>query len=625
MGMISGLIVLVSLSGGQFALPLGLPPLAEDPVLAKIAPDECLAYYSWSGVGDPNPRSKNQTEQMLAEPEVKEFVAGLGRALAGAIRKGAPATTQGQVLGMQGPKLMHVLLTHPTALFLSKLDVAANGADISGGAVIATGSETAAVQASLDAIEKVLLTGEVQSMGAKWHRWPAVRLTEPIEWGFRGEYLIVGIGTGSADAIDGRLNGRPPAWLTALKTKLPVERVSTVLYLNVKRILGAARPALTGPEERPLLDAIGLMNVTGLANVRTVATVGGLEGTGCVWKSWVQTERAPSGLLSIFGRKSLRTADLAAIPKDASFAAAARIDPARVYEAAMQVWKHFFSDAALSAGNDPKPAETFLGFRLKEDLFDTLGDTCCLYNSPGEGGLLLTGLTFVVSVKDANRLRKTNERLVALSSESGLTAGPTVKKTTFRGQRIYFLNSSGNEFFPLPLPFAWCVSDTHLIFSLSPQNIRSFLARDAQAGSLADIPAVAERLKSGDAAVLTYQDTAGTLKIVYPILQIMADITASSLQQEGLDLDIGLLPSLASIIRHVEPGVGTVTVESDGLIYVNRQSLPIGEALPNLTFLAGFSLASGVFVSPAVDRQTLRFRNFDGIIRVERLEPMPNR
>ncbi len=37
------------LLGGGVGLPLGLPPLAEDPLLARIAPEECLVYTSWSG------------------------------------------------------------------------------------------------------------------------------------------------------------------------------------------------------------------------------------------------------------------------------------------------------------------------------------------------------------------------------------------------------------------------------------------------------------------------------------------------------------------------------------------------------------------------------------------------
>jgi len=35
-----------------------------------VAPDECLFYTTWSATAAPTSASENQTEQLLAEPEV---------------------------------------------------------------------------------------------------------------------------------------------------------------------------------------------------------------------------------------------------------------------------------------------------------------------------------------------------------------------------------------------------------------------------------------------------------------------------------------------------------------------------------------------------------------------------
>ena len=43
-----------------------------------------------------------------------------------------------------------------------------------------------------------------------------------------------------------------------------------------------------------------------------------------------------------------------------------------------------------------------------------LGDAWCLYNSPGEGGLAVTGLTAVVQVKDRQRLAAIHAKLLAM-------------------------------------------------------------------------------------------------------------------------------------------------------------------------------------------------------------------
>jgi hypothetical protein len=235
--------------------------------------------------------------------------------------------------------------------------------------------------------------------------------------------------------------------------------------------------------------------------------------------------------------------------------------------------------------------EAVLGFRIKEDLLDTLGDSWCMYNSPGEGGLFITGLTIVVPLKNHDRLVTTNNHLVQMAR---LAAGAVqmtrpdpfsrrqtmeIKETTFQGQKIFSLNSNGMGTVFVP---AWCVTDTHLILSLSSQNIRAFLGRDPAAGSLAQLPAVAEKLTADAPVMLTYQDTAGMLKITYPLLQMFATAGFSEMQREGLDLNVSILPSLPSLLRHAEPGMSTLAREKDGLVYVNRRSLPVDLSLTSV-------------------------------------------
>jgi hypothetical protein len=65
-------IVLVFFNGGV-GLPLGIPPGQEDPVLARLAPEKCLFCLTWNGTAKPDPKSKNQTEQLLAEPEIQKL------------------------------------------------------------------------------------------------------------------------------------------------------------------------------------------------------------------------------------------------------------------------------------------------------------------------------------------------------------------------------------------------------------------------------------------------------------------------------------------------------------------------------------------------------------------------
>ena len=68
-------LMMMLLGGGGMGVPLGVPPLPEDPVLAKIAPEDCLLYFSSSGMAKPDSKSTNQTEKLFAEPEVQAAVA----------------------------------------------------------------------------------------------------------------------------------------------------------------------------------------------------------------------------------------------------------------------------------------------------------------------------------------------------------------------------------------------------------------------------------------------------------------------------------------------------------------------------------------------------------------------
>ena len=88
----------------------------------------------------------------------------------------------------------------------------------------------------------------------------------PITWGIskKGGYLLVGVGEGSLEGMLKRVHGKPPAWLTALRKQLPVERLSTVTYVNAKKLI-AQFGGLGGQRSLDAIAAAGLGNVTSLS------------------------------------------------------------------------------------------------------------------------------------------------------------------------------------------------------------------------------------------------------------------------------------------------------------------------------------------------------------------------
>jgi hypothetical protein len=443
--------LLLLLLGGHVGPRLSLPPLPEDPTLARMAPADPLWYFSWSGAREPDPKSDNQTEQILAEPEVRDFLQAVDKALTDAIRSGAPPTPQGKLLGAEGPKLIRALIAHPAAAFISKVSGGTEATEFSGGIVVRTGEETEQLKSILERLEQTIL-GAAKTIGdggtaAKWHKIPASADLPAIEWGFRGKYLIVAFGDESAEAIWNRRDGQPPAWLTTVKKKLAVERISTVHYVDVTKAFAVVKSLIRGVEARPVLSALGL------DKARQFATVSGLDRTGYVSKSWLQVDGEFAGMLGRLGPEPLTAADLAPIPKDASIAVAVRTNAARHWKSMLDGVRRIDAETGDELAYYIEQLEKSAGLRIKEDFLETLGDSLCIYNSPGEGGLLITGLTVVVPVKDHDRLVKTNEQFVnrvraANAPKPVDLPSFVVNKSTFKKQKIYSLAPTDSEFFP---------------------------------------------------------------------------------------------------------------------------------------------------------------------------------
>ena len=86
---LSCLVATIALAAdpGSKGLPFGIPPAPEDPVIARVAPPQCLFYVDWAGTASPSAGSSSETEKLLAEPEVQEFFNGMTRLLRRYLRK----------------------------------------------------------------------------------------------------------------------------------------------------------------------------------------------------------------------------------------------------------------------------------------------------------------------------------------------------------------------------------------------------------------------------------------------------------------------------------------------------------------------------------------------------------
>jgi hypothetical protein len=593
--------MLLLLFGGAFSgLPLGIPPGEFDPVMARVAPQECLFYVGWSGTAEPSAKSPNRTEQLLADPEVRRFVEELSRRLKAALQQGAGRGEQGRKLGEALPKLTHALMTRPAAFFVGRIDASPTGFNVPIGLVVNVGDRQAELESSLLVVDELLTRGQsttVKDGEHTWREWPTSQGFPTLRWGFVDHYFVAAFGDETSRDIVKRMRGDDvPKWLTATRQRLAVERLSNLTYFDLAAIqnLLAQLPAGLDMKMPETFQTLGLMNL------QTLSSVTGLDQSGIVSRTWLQWTGPPTGLLAPFQAAPLQATDLKVIPADASIAFAVRFDAAKAFEQFVQILQSFDQRAANQLRRELDQSRTEIGFRVKEDLLDSLGDVWRVYHSPNEGGALFTGWTAVVSARDAKKLAQVaktlSERARQTNEEFRARAGPRAKLLRvddyqFHSQIVYFLNMVGDE---LPVAPAWCVTDRELVISLFPQGVHAYLSRKADAASLAEHPAVAAQFAGQQRPLFfAHYDSPTVFKSLYPLVQIFGNILCAHLQQEGININLSLLPSQTTIAKYLQPGSTSVVTSDDGVEIVSRRTLPIGAevvqlALPAMIFGSRF-------------------------------------
>jgi len=260
-------VLLVAAVGG-IGLPLGVPPTSDDPVLASALPEKCLLSVSWAGTASPDAKSPNQTEQLLAEPEVQNFLTQIDRLARYALQGGLKAGQKDDPTSPIPGNALRSIVMHPGVIFVSSIKSTGKPdfTEIEGGMVFSLGSDAKMAEDSLSVsgpmLQKLLddLTftpkksdgkkkskdskdsktptadGIIKIDGHDWHRVAETVVSRPrIVYGFRDNYFIVGIGDRGIENILARMKqGNPPAWWSAIAKLLPIERRSVVLYADVR-------------------------------------------------------------------------------------------------------------------------------------------------------------------------------------------------------------------------------------------------------------------------------------------------------------------------------------------------------------------------------------------------------
>ena len=564
MFMVSSFVNVLFVSG-MLMTPLGIPPAEIDAVLEKMAPDACLYYLGSAGTTDPNAASGNLTEKFMLDPEVKQFSEQLVPQITKSFRQmiqqqGAPP--EAQMIFETVPGLLEILSSEAMCLYVEDLKVDPRGPPIGNGALIVSAKRKRKTIA--DALEKFapMLEQMVKPTKIAGHDFSAIDLGQMqpgmpmVQYGFAGDYFILGVGEKSvAEAIQ-RQNTPTPKWLTNTTGTLKVERRSTVTFADLQKLLAMAKQlAGDNPEfDQPL-------QASGLASMKAYQSVTGLDKQGWISRTLFRNDGKAEGWLSIMAGDPLKPEELKTLPEDAIIAVAARIEPAKVMEV-------FRSILDMSGEEDQldralQEIDNQFGINVQTNIIDQLGDVVQVYTTPREGDLV-TGWTATISLKDQAKASAVNKKIVEVTRQmfGDNPRAPDINTSKFGEHQLYTFVVPDDDFMVEP---TWCIADGQIVVGVFPQAVKTHLR--ASKKSLTEAPAVARYFRGKNSPnMVSYADTKAIVQRLYPAVQVFLRSFLGQMQREGFDFNIGLLPSCDAITRNLRAEHANHTLDETGTI-----------------------------------------------------------
>ena len=588
------------MAAGVGGLPLGMPPLPEDPLISRVAPDECLWYLSSSGIAAPQADSKNATERLMAEPEIAQLYDKVEKEVLAMLRREEGAREDHVKNSHDVAKLIRTMGTRPFAMFVTEVKLAGEmgSPEGKGGLIVNLGEEAADIEKTLleveDSIKRELDGNDeikfelVDEAGVSWHQITFPSPAPPVAWGVRGRYLLIGVGKNAGPEMIARASSEPPKWLTDAKERLPVERISMVSYINLAGARELAGPLMMAPQVSDIVQSFSADKLD------AVISVSGLDATDCVTRTLLKTASGSSeqsGFLSLVEGAPITAAEIEHIPADATIAAALRLDGTKVLSWVLNTLNQVEPRATEDFGQVEQIVSQVAGADLRSEILPALGDVWSLYASPADGGFPWTGAVLSVSVKDHETLSKVQKNLVQFihgnlpPPENPRRNHASLRTVKVGSETIYFMNIVERE---NPIAPAWCLTEDRLTIAFYPQAIKGMLSIDSAEKRLSEVPEVASQLSSSAPLLgLTYFDTRTLFRTFYPAAQIGMQMAASEWQREGFNLDISFLPPARTIERHLQPSTMAFARATDGLEFTSHQSVPGGSVAGVVPVLLG--------------------------------------
>jgi hypothetical protein len=128
----------------------------------------------------------------------------------------------------------------------------------------------------------------------------------------------------------------------------------------------------------------------------------------------------------------------------------------------------------------------------------------------------------------------------------------------------------------MPVTPTWCLAEDRLLVTLSPQLMKTLLARDAKAAGIDGVAEVKRALGRGEPALVGMVDPVWLVGTLCGLYEMAAPMARGVLREQGLEIDLPQLPPASAIMPYARPQVSTIRHEADGILIEGAGTIPLG-------------------------------------------------
>lgn len=586
--------------------------------MAKRVPSGALVYVGWAGTGGQT-FAASRFGQLLKEPALAELAAGLKTLASAEFRRDDERKAFQHIWSMG-----LIVAQRPIAAIWTGLHETRQSPIPTGAVLIDLGKEKKAFEQHLKAFIDLAVKGNApvgQATVGSVTYWKVQEGGDPeVSFGFVGDVFFITLGPGiAADIITLEASDSLAAdkTFTARMKEVGGDNEQLSMYVDVVGIRKVVEPLMKaemgrgdGPTPGQIFKALGLSKVQALASATRIIDKGMTQRTKLF------TAAPHRGVLMPFAGKALTDADLAHVPADADFAAAANVSAAALWKEIRAVVRAIEPSAEAEMLQGLAQAEKAVGLSLEKDLLANMGDTYVISSAASQGGFL-TGTVITIELTDAEAFGAAVTKIEGyfqreLLREKFRAAGdqfwcsrpghkpmphpgdcpvcgrkmtkgpprrarpaPSIETVKVGKQTIRYVALPMG---PVPVAPAWTVYKDKLYIAAFPQVLQVAIANDGKDPLTASGAFKACRTKvSRDASMLSYVNTPQIIGQVYNLVLVGWTLGANAGSSEGpFSLKPAWLPAMSKLAHYLPPSISAVSSDKTGIIFEQTGTLPFG-------------------------------------------------